>query len=665
MAGEQIAPSDAKQSGNASEDPKDAVLQDAPVVRHLCTVAACAVTLIAIVWTGWPILFGEIDLYAEQMIAIVLALAFAVIFLRRPAFGKGPRRRAPPLDILLALISIVAGVWLFVRFQVLSEDAFYHPVETLVLGGVLVLLAAEALRRAAGYSLLVVLALFIAYALLGHMLGGQMQARPSTVAELVRYAGLDTTAMFGRPLLIVTTIVIIFVFLGHLLLHSGGSDFFIGLSSALVGRYRGGSAKIAVTASAMFGSISGSAVSNVASTGILTIPMMTRAGYPPTVAGAIESVASTGGQLTPPIMGAAAFLMVEYVPRATYQDVILAALVPAFLFYLAVFVNTDLEAGKRGIKPLEPGSVPLARKVLREGWFLVLPFAVLIFVLFYYNEEAALAALAACAVLIVVASIFSYAGKRLTPRALFAAFRNTGFTVVDILAITAVAGMIIGILQRSALDFSLGFVLIQLGEQSLALLLVLTALVCMILGMGMPTTGVYLLLATLAAPPMIKLGIEPMAAHMFVLYFGMLSMITPPVAIAAFTAASLSGAPPMATAVAAVRFGWPAYVVPFLFVLSPTLLLHGAPGAIALAVITAIVGVWAATVGIAGFLRDRLAAWQRIAMGVGGLALLIPPRALPGALWLNLAGAVVVGLTVVVCLRAAGSPGGLRRSPGR
>lgn len=659
MAGGQVTPATAE-AKPPDPDNKDAALQDAPVVRRFCGVAAMAITLIAIVWTGWPVFFGEINLYAEQMVAVVLGLSLAVIFLRRPAWGKGPRPYAPVYDIVLALLALGAAGWLAVRFQVLSEDAFYHPTETIVLAGLLVVLVAEGLRRAAGYSLLIVLLLFIAYALLGHMIGGEMQARPSTVPELIRYAGLDTTAMLGRPLLIVTTIVIVFVFLGHLLLLSGGSDFFIGLSSAMVGRYRGGSAKIAVTASAMFGSISGSAVSNVASTGILTIPMMTRAGYPRTAAGAIEAVASTGGQLTPPIMGAAAFLMVEYVPRATYQDVILAALVPAALFYLAVFINTDLEAGKRDIRPVDSADVPRARSVLREGWFLLAPFAVLVFILFYFNEEAALAALGACAVLIVVASIFSYAGKRLSPRSIVAALRNTGFTVVDILAITAVAGMIIGILQRSSLDFSLGFVLIQLGEQSLALLLILTALVCMILGMGMPTTGVYLLLATLAAPPLIKLGVEPMAAHMFVLYFGMLSMITPPVAIAAFTAASLSGASPMATAVAAVRFGWPAYVVPFLFVLSPTLLLHGEPVAVTIAIVTAVAGVWAATVGIAGYLRDTLAAWQRVAMAFGGLALLIPPRALPGAIWINVAGAVIVGATLAILWRT-GSPGSARR----
>lgn len=659
MAGRQVTSTPAA-DGAQTDDKPNAVLQDAPVVRRFCNVAAVAITMIALLWTGWPILFGELDIYAEQMVAVVLALSLAVIFLRKPISRKGPRGRAPFYDIALAALALGAGVWLAFRFRVLSEDAFYHPTETLILGAILVVLAAEGLRRATGYSLLIVLILFVLYALLGHLIPGEMKAQSSTVAELVRYAGLDTTAMFGRPLLIVTTIVIVFVFLGHLLLGSGGSDFFIGLSSALVGRYRGGSAKIAVTASAMFGSISGSAVSNVASTGILTIPMMIRSGYPKTTGGAIESVASTGGQLTPPIMGAAAFLMVEFVPKATYQDVILAALVPAALFYLAVFINTDLEAGKRGIKPLEPGKVPAARAVLREGWFLILPFAVLIFILFYFKEEAAQAALGACVVLMIVGSIFRYSGKRLTPASILAAIRNTGFTVVDILAITAVAGMIIGILQRSALDFSLGFVLIQLGEQSLALLLILTAFVCIILGMGMPTTGVYLLLATLAAPPMVKLGIEPMAAHMFVLYFGMLSMITPPVAIAAFTASSLSGASPMATAVAAVKIGWPAYVVPFLFVLSPTLLLYGEPVAITIAIVTAAAGVWATTIGIAGFLRGQLAAWQRLAMAAGGLALLIPPAALPGAIWINVAGAALVAATLALSWRtgraeAAGS----------
>ena len=271
-------------------------------------------------------------------------------------------------------------------------------------------------------------------------------------------------------------------------------------------------------------------------------------------------------------------------------------------------------------------------------------FAVLIVVLFSLNQPAETAALAACASLAAIALFVGYGARRLTPAAILTAFRDTGYMVVDIVAITAAAGIIIGILDRSGLSFGLGFVLVQFGENSLFLLLLLTAGVSILLGMGMPTTGVYFLLAALAAPPLIKLGVEPIAAHMYVLYFGMLSMITPPVAIAAFTAANLSGAGPMATALSAVRFGWPAYVVPFLFVLSPTLLMQGDTVSVLLAAVTAVLGVAAVTGALAGYALKPLGPAARLAIGVAGLALLLPPEAFAEAGWINLAGGAVLAL---------------------
>jgi TRAP transporter 4TM/12TM fusion protein len=461
------------------------------------------------------------------------------------------------------------------------------------------------------------------------------------LGELVSYVGLDTTAMLGRPIIIAVTIVIVFIFLGRLLLESGAADFFTDISAALLGRSRGGSAKIAVAASAMFGSVSGSAVSNVATTGILTIPMMCKGGYSPRAAAAIEAVASTGGQLAPPVMGAAAFLMAEFL-QLPYRDIVVAAIIPAVLFYAAVFIQTDLEAARLGVEAIDEAAIPKLRAVVKAGWHLVLPFVVLVGVLFWLNQPPETAALAAAVVLFGVGLLVSYAGHKLKLVSILSALRDAGYASVDIVVITAAAGIIIGILDRTGLSFGLGFVLVEFGQDSLFLLLVMTALLSILLGMGMPTTGVYFLLAALAAPPLIKLGIEPIAAHMFVLYFGMLSMITPPVAIAAFTAANLAGTRPMPTAATAVRFGWPAYIIPFLFVLSPTLLMQGSAVAIVLAVATALVGVWAVTAAIAGHLMTRLSLPIRLGFGVAGLALLIPPTAFGLAPWLNVAGGAVI-----------------------
>jgi len=629
---------------------RPAALQDDPVARVVTALLAALITALAVVWAAdLPRMVGLSSLYTEQMIAFVLGASNALILLRRPIVRRHARPKVPFYDYILAAASMAAGIWLAIRFPVLTEDAFYHPTEVLLVSLVLVPLTIEALRRAAGLSLLLVVAVFILYGLFGDIFDGKLQARTMTVTEMIKYVGLDTTAMLGRPIVIGVTIVVVFVLLGRLLLISGGSDFFTDIAAALMGRSRGGSAKIAVTASAMFGSISGSAVSNVASTGVITIPLMQRGGYTARSAGAIEAVASTGGQLTPPIMGAAAFLMAEFL-QVPYKEIVLAAIIPALLFYVALFVHTDLEAARTGVTALDADQIPAARKVLGAGWFLIVPFVVLIVVLFSLNQPAETAALAACGALCAIGLIFGYGGRKLSLPALVTSLRDTGYAVVDIIVITAAAGIIIGILDRTGLSFGLGFVLVQFGENSLFLLLLVTAGVSILLGMGMPTTGVYFLLAALAAPPLIKLGVEPIAAHLYVLYFGMLSMITPPVAIAAFTAANLSGEGPMATAISAVRFGWPAYVIPFLFVLSPTLLMKGDTVSILLATVTAIVGVAAVTAAIAGYLLSALAPVTRLVIGCGGLALLLPPAAFPMALWVNVAGAAALAAGILLSL---------------
>jgi TRAP transporter 4TM/12TM fusion protein len=485
-----------------------------------------------------------------------------------------------------------------------------------------------------------VLLLFFAYALFGHLVPGRLAGRSLEVLEMFSFLGIDNVAMLGLPLRIISTIVLIFIFLGQLLLRSGGSAFFSDLASALMGRSRGGAAKIGVCASALFGSISGSAVANVASTGVITIPLMRQSGYKRHVSAAIEAVASTGGQIMPPIMGAAAFLMAELL-GVSYGEVVLAAILPAILYYFAVFIAADLEAARQGIGQLEEAEIPRLGKVLKGGWYFPIPFAVLIIALFGWNLTPETAGLYAALCTIFLGLFLSYEGTRLRPGDVLEAVKMTGQSSVQIVVIGAVAGIIIGIVEVTGLSFGLTFVLVQLGENSLLLLLFLTAGVCIILGMGMPTTAIYFLLATLAAPPLIQLGVEPMAAHMFVLYFGLMSMITPPVALAAFTAANLAGADPMRTSLAALRFGWPGLVVPFLFVFGPSLLLYGTLLQVSLAAVTAVGGIWMASAGIAGYLAHPLTPVTRTALTAGGLALMVPAEAFAGAWIVEVCGAVL------------------------
>ena len=347
----------------------------------------------------------------------------------------------------------------------------------------------------------------------------------------------------------------------------------------------------------------------------------------------------------PPIMGAAAFLMAELL-ELEYTEIILAALFPALLYYLAVFVQVDLEAAKNDIAPLPKERIPPFLRVLKEGWFFALPYAVLVYALFTLNLPAQEAAFWAAISVVIVSLVFGYKRRRITPGQLWDSVAGCGRASADIIVIGAMAGIIIAVLDRTGLGQALTLILAAVGEDSLFLLLVLTAIVSILLGMGMPTSAIYLLLATMIAPSLIKLGIHPIAAHMFVLYFGLMSMITPPVAIAAFAAASLSGAGPMETGATAVRLGWIAYVIPFVFVLSPALIGQGTALEVVSAAATAMVGVWIASCGLIGFMFSRLGAVERLLAFAAGIMLLLPAHAIAYGVWLNAAGLVLGGLIV-------------------
>lgn len=504
-------------------------------------------------------MFGRMGLvvYGEQFVAGMLAGAMLLLFLVIPARG-GTRVGAPPwYDIALGITGAAAAGYMSFYFVELGTMMFFAPLDGLIASIVVVALAMEGVRRTTGWALVIIVSVFLIYALLGHNLSGALAARPSGPPQLAFYLGFDSNAILGAPIMVASTIVIAFVLFGALLTATGGSYFFTDLALAMMGRYRGGSAKIAVVGSALFGSISGSAVANVVSTGVVTIPMMKRGGYPPHQAGAIEAVASTGGSLMPPVMGAAAFVMAEFL-QVSYAQVMLAAAIPAILYYCVLFIVSDLEAAKMGITRVEEHLIPRARDVLRDGWFFPIPFAVLIYSLFGLNLRAEESALWASLSLAVLALVFGYKGQRPSLYTLFNAVRQTGVNVLDIIMICCGAGVVIGVLAITGLGFGLTLTLVSIAGKNLFVLLLLCAAVSIVLGMGMPTIGVYVLLAALVAPAMVEAGVSQMAAHLFVLYFGMMSFITPPVAVAAFAAASIAKGDPFRTAFTAMRLGgWP------------------------------------------------------------------------------------------------------------
>ena len=590
-------------------------------IRVLGPVLATVLTAGAIAWAGDLFRVVGLNIYTEQFLAGMLAVAFPLLYTVLPARRGTVRLRVPWYDAIAGLAGAATGAFVAVEYEMILQELYTSPIETAILGAVILVLVVEGLRRTTGPVLVIVVLTFVAFGLVGHFMPGQLQGREVALNRLVIYLSMDSNGLFGVGLIVTTTIVVTFVFFGHLLSRSGGSDFFTDLSMALMGRYRGGASKIAVTSSALFGSISGSAVDNVMGTGVITIPLMRRSGYNAHSAAAIEAVASTGGQLMPPIMGAAAFLMAEFL-QVPYREVMLAAVIPAGLYYLALFIQADLVAAREGISRVEEDRIPRILGVLRKGWMFPVPFIVIVWALFGLNERPETAVLYATASLIAIGLVAGYGKVKLRPGIIVAALASTGVAVLDIIMIGAAAGIIIGVLNISALGFALTQTLATLGEGNMLALLGISAAVCILLGIGMPTVGVYVLLATLVAPSLVEVGIGEIAAHLYVLYFGMMSLITPPVAVAAFAAATLAGAGAMRTAVAAVRFGWPAFVVPFLFVYAPEFLLIGETLDIVIAVGTALGGVWLGSVAIAGYLVRPMDPLSRLALGVAAACLL-------------------------------------------
>ncbi|RMH52752.1 MAG: TRAP transporter fused permease subunit [Alphaproteobacteria bacterium] len=485
--------------------------------------------------------------------------------------------------------------------------------------------------------LFTIVAAFLLYALVADRVPGALIGKALNPVRLVQHVGFDPGAVFASPLAVGTMVVLLFVFFGQLLFAAGGGAFFTDLAMAATGRTRGGSAKIAVVGSALFGAISGSAVSNVATTGVITIPLMQRGGYSPRDAGAIEAVASTGGQLAPPIMGAAAFLMAEFL-EIPYAAIAAAALIPALIYYYGLFLQVDLIAGRDRIAAVPDDSLTV-RRVLAEGWHFVLPLGLLLWALFWWGRDPEDAALLAGLAVVAVGFLRGYRGVRLTPAALLDAFVETGRSMVDLILVVAAAGFVIGVLNITGLGFALTLVLVDAAGGQVLVLMIMAALVSIVLGMGMPTSGVYVLLAALVAPALVQAGIEQVAAHLFILYFGMMLMITPPVALAAFAAATISRDDPLKTGLAAMRFGWTAFILPFVFVATPGLLGDGGWQAVAVNTGLTVVSITAVTVAIVGYWGRRLGlAWRALAMiaGLAGLPLGFLPG---GALW-HFAGAL-------------------------
>lgn len=565
-------------------------------------------------YIGWLV-------FNEQYMGLFLGLALAATYLlipARPGYGRGA---LPWYDAVAALAGLAVGLYVFVFYPSIVNSLGDISAERVALGCITILLLAEASRRLVGWPLVIIAACFVFYALFAYIFPGDFYGKGWSINRLATYLYLDANGIFGQALQVGASIVVVFVIFGEVLYVVGGAEFLSDFSLSLMGRFRGGQAKIAIVSSSLFGNISGSAVANVVVDGAFTIPMMKKAGYPPPVAAAVEAVASTGGQIMPPVMGAAAFLIAEYL-QIPYAKVALAAFVPAVLYYVALFIQVDLLAARNGIRGLAPSEVPELLPVLKRSATFVGPLAVLVIWMFFLNRRPEEAGLLAAATALVIGSFTP--GVKLGASAIAKILMNSGRGMLEIAAITGLAGVVIGVLQLTGLGFTLTLTLLNIGQSNALLLLVLTAIVSMILGMGMPTTAVYVLLAVLVAPGLAKLGILPIAAHLFIFYFGMLSMITPPVCMASYAAASIGKTDPVKTGWEAMRLCSIAYVVPFLFVFSPSLLLIGHWYEVALSVLTAVAGAILLGVGLVGYLFRPVGMIKRFFFLLAALGLLIP-----------------------------------------
>jgi len=642
-------------------DKLDALIEpvSAPAHPYLQAVVNLWGAVLTVCCLGWalsvPQYLGR-AFYKEQLLAVTFGCALCVVY--HAVSWRGTRHRGLPwFDMALGWLGLAVCFWIAWDYQRLLLAVPNRTPEILILGAIVMLLSLEGLRRATGWTLLAVVLVFIAYAMVAHLAPVELRGRPVKMEQLLVYLAFDPSAIFGSSMVIGATIVLMFLWMGDVLMRAGGGEFFKDIAMAFLGKKRGGPAKICVVGSGLFGMISGSAVSNVASVGVFTIPMMKRTGYSARDAGAIEAVGSTGGQLMPPVMGAAAFLMAEFL-EVPYAEVALAAAIPAALYYFGLYVQVDLIAAKEGHQKMTE-RIPAVAEVMREGWHLCLPFAVLLFTMFYWEESPEVSAIGATVAIFAVGFVRPYKGKKLTLGGFLESFAATGRTSTDLFMTLAAAGMVIGVLNITGLGFALTLWLVTMAGESLYILLLIAFLVSMVLGMGMPTTAVYVLLAALVAPSLVEAGVHKMAAHMFILYCGMLSMITPPVAIAAYAAANISGAGPMETGWAAVRIGWVKFVVPFVFVLSPTLLAIGDPAWVAYDSVTALFGVYFVTAAMIGYFRRSMDVVKRFLLLVAGLAAWAPasefPVVAPGVLsGLGLALGLVVLIFEMMATRKVG-----------
>lgn len=574
--------------------------------------------------------FGVLDAMLQR--ATHLGFGFLLIFLLYPSRKSWSKSEMHPLDVILALLGFGSVAYILYFYQDLVLRAGMNTETDFYVAVVGVALIFEAARRVVGWPMICVALFFIGYAFGGPYIPGILAHRGVQLEELVDHLFYTTEGIFGTPMGVSSTFIYLFILFGSYLEATGLGKFFIDIANAIAGWAAGGPAKVAVLSSGLMGTVSGSSVGNVAGTGAFTIPMMKKLGYRPAFAGAVEAAASTGGQLMPPVMGAAAFLMAEFV-GVPYFDVVKAAVIPAMLYYIGVWLGVHYEAKKFGLKGTPREELPKFGPLFMEKGHLAIPLAVIVYLLVsgYTPMRAALAAIA----LSIVCACMRKA-TRISFKQIVQGLIDGSKGVLGVLIACATAGIIIGVVTKTGVGLKIATALLDLAGGQLLPAMFFTMITSLILGMGVPTTANYVITSTIAAPALVQMNVPVLAAHMFAFYFGIVADVTPPVALAAYAGAGIAGSNPMKTGVIAAKLAIAAFIVPYIFVLAPELLMVNATAfAILYAGITAIIGMWGVSISMIGFCQNLLNIVQRLLFFVGGLCMIIP-GAMTDALGLGL-----------------------------
>lgn len=526
------------------------------------------------------------------------------------------------MDYILILLVLFAGSYLIIEMDQLVYRIGVAPTPLdLVVSLILIVTVLEITRRTTGLILPILAFVFILYAHYGKYIPGDLGHRGYDWDRILSYLN-SMDAIFSVPIGASATFVFLFILFGSFLGMTGGSKFFIDFAIGATGGKRGGPAKAAVVSSALFGSVSGNSVANVVSTGVFTIPLMKKIGYPSRYAGAVESVASTGGQIMPPILGSAAFIMAQLL-GTSYLNIVYASIVPALLYFVTVIIMIDLQAAKLGIKGLPKNELPNLKNVLMKEGHLFIPLFVLIFTMTVLNTSPIKAAIWAIASTIIVSFIKKH--TRMTFSKLIKCLVDGAQSALGMIAACATAGLVIGVLNLTGAGLKFASLILSIAGDNLALALIMTMCATIILGMGLPTTAAYLITAAVVAPALIQMGVSPLAAHMFVFYFACLSAFTPPVALAAYAAAGIADAKPMQVALTSMKIGIVAFIIPFVFVYGPAILLQGTPTQIIVSTLTALIGAFVLACGVEGwFIGKRANFIVRIFLISAALTLIIP-----------------------------------------